>query len=157
LANHTYAHGLGSDLFHQQRLTDDLRRCQDSLAAVLGAPPKYYRPTVGVRNPVVHAAARELGLTVVTWTHAARDGLWSLTERRARALGRAGRAGDILTLHDGLVSAPAHRREATAAHLPSLLDELCDQGFSRVTLDELLAGSPPAEPPRSGPPRGAAL
>ena len=87
----------------------------------------------------MHAAARTLGLTVVTWSHAARDGVFTMTNTRARALGRASRAGDILTLHDGTISVPDARREATVAHLPALLDELCGEGYALVTLDELLA------------------
>ncbi len=140
LGNHTYSHGLGADLFSERRLTEDLRRCQDSLAKVIGAAPRYYRPAVGVRNPAVHAAARNLGLTVVTWTHAARDGAWPLSNRRARTLGNATRAGDIVTLHDGTIRVPDSRREGTLAHLPALLDLVCGAGFRLVTLDALLAG-----------------
>jgi peptidoglycan/xylan/chitin deacetylase (PgdA/CDA1 family) len=140
LENHTYRHGLGADLFLGRRLGEDLGRCQQALAAVTGTLPRYFRPAVGVRNPAVHAAARAHALTVVTWSHAARDGVFDLTAARARALGRATRAGDILTLHDGTISVPDSRRDATLAQLPVLLDELCGAGYALVTLDELLAG-----------------
>jgi len=81
-------------------------------------------------QPAVHAAARAHALTVVTWSHAARDGVFDLTAARARALGKATRQGDILTLHDGTISVPDSRRDATVAHLPSLLDQLCGEGFA---------------------------
>ena len=81
LENHTYSHGTGADLFSAPRLVADLRRCQDALHAATGARARYYRPAVGIRNPVVHAAARELGLTVVTWSDAARDGAFPLSAR----------------------------------------------------------------------------
>ncbi|MBJ6765878.1 polysaccharide deacetylase family protein [Myxococcaceae bacterium JPH2] len=140
LANHTWRHGTGADLFVASRLEEDLRRCQESLFTVTGERPRYYRPAVGVRNPAVHQAARQAGLTVVTWTHAARDGAWAFTARRARALAARTSAGHILTLHDGSPHERSELREQTVENLPLLLTELRARGLGTVTLRELLAG-----------------
>ncbi len=129
LANHTYTHGVGADLFVQSRLQQDLERCKGSLEK-LGAPSTLYRPAVGIRNPVVHRAARALGLTVVTWADAARDGAFPFTERRARELAARASGGDILALHDGaLHGGQVFKRESTVRHLPVLLAALRDRGF----------------------------
>ena len=138
LANHTFTHGMGAHLFVQSKLQADLERCRQSLEK-LGAPSTLYRPAVGIRNPVVHAAARALGLTVVTWADAARDGAFPFTERRAREFGARARAGDILTLHDGaLHGGQVFKREQTVRHLPTLLAVLRERGFELCSVSAVL-------------------
>jgi peptidoglycan/xylan/chitin deacetylase (PgdA/CDA1 family) len=139
LANHTFTHDTKRDLFSQARLQTDLERCQQTLAR-LTTPQALYRPAVGIRNPPVHAAARALGLTVVTWSDAARDGAWDFTEASARRLAARARGGDILALHDGvLVGHQRRRREATLKHLPVLLSSLRERGFELCTVSHVLS------------------
>lgn len=138
LENHTFTHGVGRDLFQLPRLRADLARCQAVVASVTGSNPAYYRPAVGIRNPVVHRAARATGLTVVTWTHAARDGLLPLGTGRARRLARRASPGSILALHDGCFQERSGVREKTVRNLPELLRGLRDKGLTLVTLRELL-------------------
>jgi peptidoglycan/xylan/chitin deacetylase (PgdA/CDA1 family) len=139
LANHTFTHGVGADLFLQPRLQADIERCQKTLAAFVPEPPKMYRPAVGIRNPVVHGAARALGLTVVTWADAARDGAFPFTEARARAIAARATGGDILALHDGVLGEhQASKREATVRHLPVLLAALRERGLEIGTVRSVL-------------------
>jgi peptidoglycan/xylan/chitin deacetylase (PgdA/CDA1 family) len=140
LANHTFRHNTGLDLFISSRLVADLNRCQEVLFAVTGARGRYYRPAVGVRNPAVHRAARLLEMTVVTWTDSARDGLFRFTEARAGDLARRARPGSILVLHDGAAGGESLLREQTVRHLPILLTGLAERGLKPVTLSELLEG-----------------
>ena len=77
-----------------------------ALLSTCAPAPRFYRPVAGVRNPKVHAAARQVGLSVVTWTAAPRDGVWPLTPEKMRRLGARARAGDIMALHDGTLSEP---------------------------------------------------
>ena len=140
LENHTYSHNTGMDLFSATRLTKDLKRCQDLVGELAGALPRYFRPAVGIRNPPVHAAARALGLTVVTWTHTARDGLFALSPRRARALSERAEPGSILALHDGQRLRNPSLREHTIRQLPLVLAVLKERGFSILTLTELMMG-----------------
>ncbi len=138
LENHTYRHGVGRDLFSSSRLREDLQRCQDVLEGVTGRVPRYYRPAVGIRSPPVHAAARALGLVVVTWTHAARDGVFALTPPRALALAERASPGAILALHDGHRHGTTGLREQTVQNLPLLLRRLKERGFVFQTLADLL-------------------
>lgn len=139
LENHTFSHGTGRDLFQSGRLSSDLLRCQEAIAGITSQAPRYYRPAVGIRNPVVHRAARGLGLSVVTWTLAARDGLFALDVRRARRMGTQGTPGSILALHDGASSERSSLREQTVRSLPELLGRLSDRGLKLVTLPVLLS------------------
>ena len=148
LANHTHTHGTGRDLFSARRLTEDLGRAQAVLQEVTGQACTRYRPAVGIRNPVVHAAARAHGLSVVTWSQAARDGLFPLTESRARSLAEHATPGNILALHDGIVADTdaSALRAATVRQLPILLAALQARGLVCVTLSQLLASDVPQPP-----------
>jgi peptidoglycan/xylan/chitin deacetylase (PgdA/CDA1 family) len=139
LANHTYTHDTKRDLFFKARLQADLERCQKALAAIVPNPPALYRPAVGIKNPPVHAAARALGLTVVTWSDAARDGAWEFNEASALKLAARAKGGDILALHDGVLGEHQRpRREATLRHLPVLLKALKDRGLELTTVSAVL-------------------
>jgi len=139
LANHTYQHSTGVDLFVSSRLIADLARCQETLFQVTGSTIRYYRPAVGIRNPVVHKAARRLGLTIVTWTHSARDGVFALTAKRVQRLGTRVGPGSIVALHDGAGQQRSELREQTVRNLPLLLRQLGALGLHLRTLSELLA------------------
>lgn len=138
LENHSFAHGTGRDLFDTKRLSLDLRRCQETLSSVTATQPRYYRPAVGIRNPVVHRAARVAELEVVTWTCSARDGVFAFDRARARHLSERAGPGSILALHDGCSAACSSLREQTVRNLPELLQRLADRGLALVTLRELL-------------------
>src|SRR5579859_7227450 len=66
IGNHTDAH---PNLFwlKPDRITVELRCCNFSIIAATGAPPKWFRPPFGFRNPWVVPAARELNQRVVMW------------------------------------------------------------------------------------------
>jgi len=139
LGNHSYTHNTFGDLFFMSRLAADLERNQELLSSY-GRPPRFYRPAVGIRNPAVHAAARRVGLSVVTWSESARDGSWPLTEARARRMAARARPGDIMTLHDGTLPNRTALREATVRALPTLLGALEARGLTCVTLSDLMDG-----------------
>ncbi len=139
LANHTYRHNTGADLFISSRLVEDLARCQETLFQITGSTARYYRPAVGIRNPVVHKAARRLGLTIVTWSHSARDGVFALTAKRVRRLARQIAPGSIVALHDGAGKQRSELREQTVRNLPLLVQQLSALGFRLGTISELLA------------------
>jgi len=132
----------------------ELRLCHDAISNVLGAPPKWFRPPFGMRNPWVIPAARELGYQTAMWTLIPGDwrekpAEWLIPRMQPIALHAqqnlandssatfAGSgAGDILCLHDG-----AHRelnadRTRTLASLEHWLPRWRDLGLEFVTIDE---------------------
>src|SRR3989441_7492391 len=46
----------------------ELRLCHNAIRDAIGAPPKWFRPPYGMRNPWVVPAARELGYRTGMWT-----------------------------------------------------------------------------------------
>ncbi len=156
IGNHSDAH---PNLFwlKPDKITVELRCCNYSIIAATGAPPRWFRPPYGMRNPWVVPAARELKQRVVMWTLIPGD--WRATSsewliprlepiaaRAKRHLnasvgGAAGAAstGDILCLHDG------SHRQLNADRLPTLaaleywLPRWRDLGLEFVTIDDAVS------------------
>jgi peptidoglycan/xylan/chitin deacetylase (PgdA/CDA1 family) len=130
----------------------ELRLCHDAIRGTIGAPPKWFRPPFGMRNPWVIPAARELGYRTVMWKLLPGD--WQekpvewliarmqpIADRAKRSLGNGSQStavgtGDVLCLHDG-----AHRelngdRSRTLAALEHWLPRWRDLGLEFVTIGE---------------------
>ncbi|MGB3392932.1 MAG: polysaccharide deacetylase family protein [Stenotrophomonas sp.] len=102
LGNHSHSHpqarfwALGP-----QALAREIGDCQQALAAITGAPPRWYRSVVGMTNPFVAAALRRHGLTRVGWSARGFDGVRCMPETVvARIAGELG-PGAIVLLHEG--------------------------------------------------------
>src|SRR5262249_52060460 len=67
IANHTQTH---PNLFwlSSAAIKDELQQCTGAIAEILCAPPKWFRPPYGFRNPWVVAAATGLSMRTVMWT-----------------------------------------------------------------------------------------
>lgn len=155
IGNHTDAH---PNLFwlKPDQITVELRCCNFSIVAATGAPPRWFRPPFGFRNPWVIPMARELKQRVVMWSLIPSD--WRATssewliprmgpiaERAQRNLNAADAAdgvastGDILCLHDG------GHRQLNADRLPTLaalehwLPRWRDLGLEFVTIDDAVS------------------
>ena len=106
---------------------DDLARGRDTVAAITGVAPTWFRPPYGVMSTAAHLAARRLNLTPVLWTCWGEDWTARATARSVRDTVAADLdGGGTILLHDSdCTSAPGAWRSALGA-LPALLD-LCEQ------------------------------
>lgn len=89
------------------RVREELKRTQETLEQILGAPVHWFRPPYGARRPVVFRIAREMGLEPVLWNAMTTDWRERSGARIAKRLSakieraeRRGFAGNIV-LHDG--------------------------------------------------------
>lgn len=139
----------------------ELRLCHDAIFNAVGAPPKWFRPPFGMRNPWVIPAARELGYQTAMWTLIPGDWReksvdWLILRMQpiaqhvqqnlakgpsANAAGSG--TGDILCLHDG-----AHRqlnadRTRTLAALEHWLPRWRDLGLEFVTISDAVSTPAP--------------
>jgi peptidoglycan/xylan/chitin deacetylase (PgdA/CDA1 family) len=103
------------------QIREELKRTQDKLEQITGAPVKFFRPPFGARRPAVFRVARELGLNVVLWNAMTSDWSEPSAERIAEQLAkkidrleRRGRAANIV-LHDGGHRDPAANRAPSVA------------------------------------------
>ena len=133
----------------------ELRLCHDAIKGVIGAPPRWFRPPFGFRNPWVIPAARELGYETVMWTLIPGDWKektvdWLIERmhpiaRRAENIQRIDPAtsaktlGDILCLHDGRHTQLNADRTRTLAALEHWLPRWRDLGLQFVTIDDAVS------------------
>jgi peptidoglycan/xylan/chitin deacetylase (PgdA/CDA1 family) len=155
IGNHTDAH---PNLFwlKPDQITVELRCCNFSIVAATGAPPRWFRPPYGFRNPWVVPMARELKQRLVMWTLIPGD--WRATssewliprmgpiaacaQRKLNAAGAANGAsstGDILCLHDGSHRQLNADRLPTLAALEHWLPRWRDLGLEFVTIDDAVS------------------
>ena len=148
IGNHSDAHP-NLLWLNPDKISIELRCCNISIKAAIGAPPKWFRPPFGMRNPWVVPSARELGQRVVMWTLIPGD--WRATSsewliprlqpiatraQRNLSAARPASHGDILCLHDG-----GHRqlntdRLPTLAALEHWLPRWRDLDLEFVTIEE---------------------
>jgi peptidoglycan/xylan/chitin deacetylase (PgdA/CDA1 family) len=153
LGNHTDTH---PNLFRRtpSQIRDHLRRCSDAISVATGAPPKWFRPPYGLRNPWAIPAANRMGMQAVTWSLIAYD--WKapspewliprmapIGERAARNLlspaaasSGAATSGDILCLHDGNHRHQHGDRHSTLEALAYWMPRWRDLGLEFVTIDQ---------------------
>lgn len=151
VGNHTETH---PNLFKlsPSQITVELRLCHNAIANTVGAPPKWFRPPYGFRNPWVIPAAQALSCKTVMWTLIPGDwkekpiewliGRMQPIGANARGFARNGSAagargtGDILCLHDGYHREFNYDRTRTLAALEHWLPRWRDLGLEFVTIDE---------------------
>ena len=100
LANHSSSHPWQLALMSRSDAQNELSSAQRVLRS-FGTETRYFRPVAGIVSPPLLRAARRLGLTTVTWTARALDGVGRVDSARALARLRRGLVpGGILMLHD---------------------------------------------------------
>lgn len=136
VGNHSWSHR-SLWLCGPHRTRSEISRAHDTLAALTGRPPRFFRPAWGMVNAALPAALRACGERAVFWSLQP-EGLGPVRAvvQVARVLGRA-HAGAIVDLHDaeGTPGAPARLVEA----LPRMIDGLRVRNYTLTTVGELLA------------------
>ena len=133
LENHSWSHHPWTNFFSTKRLVSDLVSTQQTIEAVCGSAPKYFRPPMGLTNDRVFRAIREPGLTLVGYSARGLDRRAKPPEKIVDRLLRGLRPGAILLLHDADV--PQERMLTVVSLLARRLKE---EGYQCVRLDELV-------------------
>ena len=146
IGNHTETHPMLLWL-RPPEIQVELHLCHTAIANVLGAPPKFFRPPFGLRNPWLASTARALDMRVVMWTllpgdWRAQSPAW-LIDRMSPIASHAKRlaksptgTGDILCLHDGSHLEQNGDRTRTLAALEHWLPRWRDLGLEFVTITD---------------------
>lgn len=134
VANHSWSHPdlrtIGADAVSSQ-----LSRTQDAIEAATGVTPTLMRPPYGATNDTAISVIRNQGLAVIMWDVDTRD--WenrSASETTSQALSGA-HEGAIILFHD------IHPSTVDAA--PGIIDSLQSQGYTLVTVTNLLGDPEP--------------
>jgi peptidoglycan/xylan/chitin deacetylase (PgdA/CDA1 family) len=129
--NHTFSHPSASFwAAGPRRACREIARCSAAIREATGCEPTRFRAPVGMANPFVHLAARELGLKLTGWSASGNDGVPHDPARVVRKITTALQPGGIVLLHDShLPGMPEGQRACT---LEALLASVRDHGFSFV-------------------------
>ncbi len=149
VGNHTESH---PNLFWKPsaQIRVELRLAHSAIKNAFGAPPKWFRPPFGYRNPWLAAEARELSMRLVMWTLLPRDWrapsvewlihrMQPIASRAKRALAHASGTGEILCLHDGSHHEQNADRTRTLAALEHWLPRWRDLGLEFVTIENAVS------------------
>jgi len=137
IENHSQHHRHNFSLLGPRGLRRELRQAQETLFAITGQRPGFFRAPAGLRNPLLDPVLPGLGLQLASWTRRGFDTRSNDPERLLQRLTGAGlRAGDILLLHDGNAARTPSGAPAILAVLPALLERLHSAGLRTVTLRE---------------------
>ncbi len=82
-------------------MRDEITRCQDTLRAITGTAPIWFRAVVGMANPFVSAPLRDLGLARVAWSARGYDGVAGDVVQVVARIERDLSPGAIVLLHEG--------------------------------------------------------
>lgn len=117
----------------------ELDAAQRAIASVIGRSPRFFRPPVGLRNPLLDPVLSRMDLQLVSWTRRAFDTVENRSEVVLAKLLRNLAAGDILLLHDANSALSPNGVPVIIEVLPSLLDAVAAAGWRPVTLEQALA------------------
>ncbi|MFD8216289.1 polysaccharide deacetylase family protein [Streptomyces sp. NPDC059697] len=134
IGNHTWYHEVLTDISVDDA-RQELTRTQSAIEKITGTRPILMRPPEGRTNREVAKICRDLGLAQVLWSVTAKD--YETTDSALitkRVLDQTHRDGIIL-LHD--------LHKGTVPAVPGIIKALKQQGYTIVTVSQLLA---PAKP-----------
>ncbi len=135
IENHGQRHRkLGALLLGYRGWLQEVGAAQDTLTAIAGRPPHFFRALAGLRNPFLEPALHHLGLHLSSWTWRGFDTGTGDPDRVLSRLTRNLAAGDILLLHDGHCARTPSGKPVIVEVLPRLLSKLRASKLEPVTL-----------------------
>ncbi|MBL8419850.1 MAG: polysaccharide deacetylase family protein, partial [Dechloromonas sp.] len=132
--NHGDSHSWIFASFGSARMRADIAAAQATLADITGQAPQFFRPTAGLRNPLLDRILASLDLRLASWTRRPYDTRTGDVRRVLDRLTAGLGPGDILLLHDGNGALTPAGEPVILAALPHLLKAFSEAGLSPVTL-----------------------
>jgi peptidoglycan/xylan/chitin deacetylase (PgdA/CDA1 family) len=136
--NHSQRHVHNFSLLGPRRLREEIGRAQESIEAVTGLVPRFFRAPAGLRNPFLDPVLTRLELQLASWT---RRGFDTVSRDPDAVLGKLTRhlgGRDILLLHDGHPGRHPSGRPIIFDVLPRLLSAVSAAGLRTITLRSAL-------------------
>lgn len=136
--NHSQNHLHHFSLLGPRGIERELQAAQDVLAGITGQWPRFFRPTAGLRSPLLEPVLSRLGLHLASWTRRGFDTRDGDPDSVAAKLLHGLDGGDILLLHDGNAARSAGDEPVILKVLPILLQTAQAAGLGCVTLRSAL-------------------
>ena len=137
IGNHSYSHKFSNYLV-SLKMDDEIKKCQDTIKKHLGVVPALYRPPWLFRHPIMLKNLKDNKLFPVSGQFCHSFEVAHINGKKiADHVIKIARNGSIIIFHDGKEAEGGVRPETVKA-LPLIIAELKKQGFSFVTVPELL-------------------
>lgn len=137
--NHSQHHRHHFSVMGPRCMTRELQAAQDTLTAITGQRPLFFRAPAGLRNPFLEPVLTQLELRLATWSARGFDTRVGDTAAVAAKLLRGLKAGAILLLHDGNAARTAAGVPVILEVLPVVLESAAAAHLRPVTLPQALA------------------
>ncbi|MBQ0157193.1 MAG: polysaccharide deacetylase family protein [Bacteroidales bacterium] len=131
LGNHSFHHNDNFSLLLPSRMRDEIGRCQAEIKKYAGYEPRFFRPPLGVTNPMLAIALRSFRFDIIGWNVRPFDTSAKNAEEVSRRVISKIRPGSVVLLHDRM----PHTPEA----LETILDWLYANGYRVVPLEEMMS------------------
>jgi chitin deacetylase len=131
IANHTWTHRY--HFMNPQVAAYEVESTSDLIYQTTGVKTTLFRPPGGIMNNGVAAYARNQKYTIVMWSADSVDYSRPPVSRLIRNVTRESKPGGIVLMHDG-----GGNRSNTVEALPQIINHFKKQGYSFVTIPELL-------------------
>ena len=140
LGNHSYTHKVLTEF--EVPDYSEVDRAQNAIYQITGVKPHLFRPPYGRKTPWQLEYVKGEGLLTVTWSDSAKDPHRPPPHLIEEQILQHAHSGRIILLHDGDGTKHGSDRSQTVAALPHIIESLKVQGFTFVTVPELLQVSP---------------
>lgn len=138
LENHSQHHRHHFALLGRSGIMRELQSAQDTLTAITGQHPLFFRAPAGLRNPFLDPVLTRLNLRLVSWSVRGFDTRIGDAERVKKKLLHGLRAGAILLLHDGNAAHTPDGIPVILDVLPAVLAAASTANLHFVTLQQAL-------------------
>lgn len=142
IGNHTYAHRHQQELSAKE-LKEEFLQCEETLVRLVGIRPRLLRPPEGKITDALQSVACELQDQVILWNIDTLDWRLNPSDRIVQTVMKNVKGGDIILMHDYVSGG-----NTTCAALRQLIPKLLSQGYSFVTVSELIDGDHASACPR---------
>jgi peptidoglycan/xylan/chitin deacetylase (PgdA/CDA1 family) len=138
IENHSQRHPHHFSVLGPRGLMQEIGRAQESIMAVTGVRPLFFRAPAGLRNPFLDPVLTHLDLQLASWTRRGFDTVNRDVEVVLRKLTYNLRGGDILLMHDAHAARTPAGRPVIVEALPRLLAAVAAARLQPITLRSAL-------------------
>jgi peptidoglycan/xylan/chitin deacetylase (PgdA/CDA1 family) len=139
IGNHSFSHNANHALkLHPEK---DIDLAQAAIFAATGVEPHLYRPPHGKKTPMELSDIKKAGYVEVLWNISTSELSGHTPQYLANQIISKAKPGGIILLHDGygtLHNFGRSDKSNTVEMLPIIIEQLQSEGYSFVTIPELL-------------------
>lgn len=131
LGNHSFHHNDNFSLLLPSEMRKEIEMCQAEIRKHAGYEPIFFRPPLGVTNPMLAIAMKTFKFEIVGWNVRPFDTSAKNAEEVSQRVIRKIKPGAVVLLHDRM----SHTPEA----LETILEWLYANGYKVVPLEEMMS------------------